>query len=115
MSSPKKPPVKLPPSIQNATLEELQRLTVDTLKKLKARDKRISELEAAGIRVGESSQAVKEEVPSSDAGKSEVIEALERAATAEKKVGDLEASLTAYREKVITFIPLQKLPSRKNS
>lgn len=109
MSSPKKPPVKLPPSIQNATLEELQRLTVDTLKKLKARDKRISELEAAGIRVGESSQAVKDEPPSGDAGKSEVNEALERAAVAEKKISDLEASLAVCQEKVTTSIPLQKL------
>lgn len=38
----------LPPSVANASLEELQKLFVDSLKKLKARDKRIAELTAAG-------------------------------------------------------------------
>lgn len=37
----------LPPSVANASLEELQKLFVDSLKKLKARDKRIAELTAA--------------------------------------------------------------------
>lgn len=34
----------LPPSIANLTLEDSQKLNVDTLKKLKARDKKIAEL-----------------------------------------------------------------------
>lgn len=37
----------LPPSLANATPEELQRLIVDSLRKLKSRDKRITELTAA--------------------------------------------------------------------
>ena len=37
----------LPPSIANLTLEDSQKLNVDTLKKLKARDKKIAELTAA--------------------------------------------------------------------
>ena len=37
----------LPPSVANASLEELQKLFVDSLKKLKARDRRIAELTAA--------------------------------------------------------------------
>ena len=36
--------VSLPPSIANASLEELQKLFVDSLKKLKARDRKIAEL-----------------------------------------------------------------------
>ena len=47
-TSPSKPNAKsqLPASIANASLEELQKLFVDSLKKLKARDKRITELSA---------------------------------------------------------------------
>ncbi len=37
----------LPPSLANATPAELQRLIVDSLRKLKSRDKRITELTAA--------------------------------------------------------------------
>jgi len=37
----------LPPSIANLSLEESQKLCLDTLKKLKARDKKIAELAAA--------------------------------------------------------------------
>lgn len=37
----------LPPSIANLTLEDSQKLNVDTLKKLKARDKKIADLTAA--------------------------------------------------------------------
>ena len=36
----------LPPSIANLSLEDSQKLNVDTLKKLKARDKKIAELTA---------------------------------------------------------------------
>lgn len=48
-ASPSKPAgkVQLPASIANASLEELQKLFVDSLKKLKARDKKISELTAS--------------------------------------------------------------------
>ena len=52
-SSPGSSPAKLtskpalPASIANATLEELQKLFVDSLKKLKARDKKIAELNAS--------------------------------------------------------------------
>lgn len=45
--SPAKAPPKLPAVIANASLEELQKLCVDTLKKLRARDKRIEELNCA--------------------------------------------------------------------
>ncbi len=45
--SPAKAPPKLPAVIANASLEELQKLCVDTLKKLRARDKRIEELSCA--------------------------------------------------------------------
>ena len=47
-ASPSKPAGKaqLPASIANASLEELQKLFVDSLKKLKARDKKIIELNA---------------------------------------------------------------------
>lgn len=47
--SPAKPTSKaqLPASIANASLEELQKLFVDSLKKLKARDKKIAELAAS--------------------------------------------------------------------
>lgn len=47
-TSPSKPNAKsqLPTSIANASLEELQKLFVDSLKKLKARDKKIVELTA---------------------------------------------------------------------
>lgn len=38
---------QLPASIANASLEELQKLFVDSLKKLKARDKKITELNAS--------------------------------------------------------------------
>ena len=38
---------QLPASIANASLEELQKLFVDSLKKLKARDKRIADLTAS--------------------------------------------------------------------
>ena len=37
----------LPPSIANLSLEDSQKLNLDTLKKLKARDKKIAELTAA--------------------------------------------------------------------
>ncbi len=45
--SPAKAPPKLPAVIANASLEELQKLCLDTLKKLRARDKRIEELSSA--------------------------------------------------------------------
>lgn len=45
--SPAKIPLKLPAAIANASLEELQKLCLDTLKKLRARDKRIEELSVA--------------------------------------------------------------------
>lgn len=47
--SPVRPTSKsqLPASIANASLEELQKLFVDSLKKLKARDKRIADLTAS--------------------------------------------------------------------
>lgn len=48
--SPAKAPPKLPAAITNASLEELQRLCLDTLKKLRARDKRIEELSAAAAK-----------------------------------------------------------------
>lgn len=50
MASPAGSPSKkvaLPPSIANASLEELQKLFVDSLKKLKARDRKIAELTSA--------------------------------------------------------------------
>ncbi len=42
-----KRPGSLPASIQNVPLDELQRMFVDSLKKLKARDKRIADLASA--------------------------------------------------------------------
>ena len=48
-------PPKLPAVIANASLEDLQKLCLDTLKKLRARDKRIEELTASAAAVPDGS------------------------------------------------------------
>ena len=52
----------LPASIQNVALDELQRMFVDSLKKLKARDKRIADLAEAQKAVAAENAALREQV-----------------------------------------------------
>ena len=52
----------LPASIQNVALDELQRMFVDSLKKLKARDKRIADLAEAQKAIAAENAALREQV-----------------------------------------------------
>jgi hypothetical protein len=57
----------LPASIQNVPLDELQRMFVDSLKKLKARDKRIGDLAAAHEAAAADAAALREQLAARDA------------------------------------------------
>ena len=62
----------LPPSIANLSLEDSQKLNVDTLKKLKARDKKIADLTAINEKLTAVQRSGPE--PSSSAAQNAVTE-----------------------------------------
>ena len=64
----------LPPSVANASHEELQRVLIDALKKLKARDRKIAELTAA---LGKAAEGTHTEPPG-DQGNGQDKAALEQ-------------------------------------
>ena len=83
---------QLPASIANASLEELQKLFVDSLKKLKARDKKIADLTASHEALqGQTSQ----EVPATALAnlQQQLQEAFNRAEEAERQAHDAQAQL----------------------
>lgn len=63
----------LPASIQNVPLDELQRMFVDSLKKLKARDKRISDLAAAHEAAAAETAALREQLAARDAAAAQAV------------------------------------------
>ena len=89
-SSPAKPSSKaqLPASVANASLEELQKLFVDSLKKLKARDRRIAELSASNESL--SNQASSKENASKQLLQQQLESALQEAEEAQRRATDAE-------------------------
>lgn len=89
-SSPAKPSSKaqLPASVANASLEELQKLFVDSLKKLKARDRRIAELSASNE--GLQNQASQKEKASQQQLQQQLESALHEAEEAGRRASDAE-------------------------
>lgn len=83
--SPVRPTSKsqLPASIANASLEELQKLFVDSLKKLKARDKKIADLTA-------SQEALQGQAPQ-QAPVADLQQQLQKAEEAERQAKDARA------------------------
>ena len=81
-------PLKVPPSIANASREELERLLITTLQKLKARDKRIEELN-------------KNAIPQQAVGDSdEFKQAAAERDQAQGHVKELEAAVTTLKSKL---------------
>lgn len=92
---------QLPASIANASLEELQRLFVDSLKKLKARDKRIADLTASQEAL--QGQASQQASASSLADLQQQLQtAYNRAEEAESQASDAQAQSEAIRNKCVT-------------
>ena len=92
---------QLPASIANASLEELQKLFVDSLKKLKARDKRIADLTANQEALH--GQALQQASPSSVADLEQRLQsASSRAEEAERQASDAQAQSEAIHNKCAT-------------
>ena len=87
--------IKVPASIANASREELERLLISSLQKLKSRDKRIDELSKAA-------NAVSVSEASADAGAEELQTAIKERDQAAKQVGELEATVSALQAKLIS-------------
>ncbi|KAK9829710.1 hypothetical protein WJX72_007468 [[Myrmecia] bisecta] len=115
MSSPAASPSKagkatLPPSIANASLEELQKLFMDSLKKLRVRDKKIADLTAAQEQLqGQLEKAGSETANGSSgaagieqlkAAEEDAAAALHRAEVAEQEFHALQRSLEASDSKL---------------
>lgn len=94
---------QLPASIANASLEELQKLFVDSLKKLKARDKRIADLTASQEAL--QGQALQQTSASSVADLEQRLQsAFSRAEEAESQANDAQAQSEAIHKKCATQI-----------
>lgn len=92
---------QLPASIANASLEELQRLFVDSLKKLKARDKKIAELTASHEALqGQTSQQAPA-VGLAD-NQQQLQAAFDKAEEAERQANDARAQFESLYKKCAT-------------
>lgn len=88
---------QLPASIANASLEELQKLFVDSLKKLKARDKKIADLTASQEAL--QGQALQQASASSLADLQQQLQtASNRAEEAERQANDAKAQSEAIHK-----------------